>query len=258
MDAEALRIMSNEVSSIQSALRNVRLPTPKESEHARLVLCETNSRAITDALSFVERYAPKGSLHTRILDEHKGALDDTRARTLLGIIQSMHKELTTGAPNMSKSDIPAFRLIDKMLNRFHKVAKRLKDRHANRDGFWINDEYDVQDLLNALLLVDFDDIREEEWTPSYAGGSKRMDFVLKKERIVIEVKITRDGRADRQIGDELCVDIPHYKEHGDCQTLIGFIYDPEQTIKNAAGLKFDLERQSTDTFTVVIVVAPPH
>ena len=55
----------------------------------------------------------------------------------------------------------------------------------------IKDEYDVQDLLNALLRLNFDDVRPEEYTPSYAGSSTRVDFLLKKEKIVIEVKKTR-------------------------------------------------------------------
>lgn len=44
---------------------------------------------------------------------------------------------------------------------------------------FLEDEYDVQDLPHALLLLYFDDVRAEEWTPSYAGKSARMDFLLK-------------------------------------------------------------------------------
>jgi hypothetical protein len=36
-------------------------------------------------------------------------------------------------------------------------------------------------------------VRREEWTPSYAGGSAKADFLLKEEGIVIEVKKTRQG-----------------------------------------------------------------
>jgi hypothetical protein len=35
----------------------------------------------------------------------------------------------------------------------------------------LKDEYDVQDLLYALLRIFFDDVRPEEWTPSFAGKS---------------------------------------------------------------------------------------
>lgn len=140
--------------------------------------------------------------------------------------------------------------------KFHKIVKQLGNRHAGRGSIVIADEFDVQDLLHALLLVDFDDVRDEEWTPSYAGGSSRMDFLLKRDKIVMEVKITRLNRADKEIGNELLVDIPHYKEHSDCNTLVCFIYDPDQHIKNPAGLKFDLERNSTEDFTVAIFISP--
>ncbi|MCJ7634743.1 hypothetical protein MUP77_20425 [Candidatus Bathyarchaeota archaeon] len=40
--------------------------------------------------------------------------------------------------------------------------------------------------------LDFDDIGKEEWTSSYAEGSSKMHFVLKKEKIVIETKMTRE------------------------------------------------------------------
>ena len=57
----------------------------------------------------------------------------------------------------------------------------------------VEDEYDVQDLLHALLRLYFKDIRPEEWTPGYAGTSSSMDFLLHPEEIVIEVKKTRKG-----------------------------------------------------------------
>ena len=72
--------------------------------------------------------------------------------------------------------------------RFHKIAKQLQDRHNSRETLKIKDEYDVQDLFHSLLQLYFEDIRPEEWTPNYAGGSLRMDFLLKQEQIVIEIK----------------------------------------------------------------------
>lgn len=79
-----------------------------------------------------------------------------------------------------------------IFSRFHRVARQLRSRHNGRSTLEIEDEYDVQDLLHALLQLHFDDIRAEEWTPSYAGKSARVDFLLKKEKIVIEVK--KQGR----------------------------------------------------------------
>ncbi len=84
-------------------------------------------------------------------------------------------------------------LIEEICSRFHFVARQLGEPHGNRPSLGISDENDVQDLLYALLKLHFDDIRSEEWTPSYTGRSSRMDFLLKNEAIVIETKKTRTG-----------------------------------------------------------------
>lgn len=146
--------------------------------------------------------------------------------------------------------------LQRVFLKFHSIAKRLRDRHDNRNTLDVSDEYDVQDLLSALLVLYFDDIRPEEWTPSYAGQSARMDFLLKKEKIVVETKMTRRGLADKEIGNQLIVDIERYKEHPDCDTLVCFVYDPEGRIANSHALSGDLESQSREDLKIIIVVEP--
>lgn len=114
-----------------------------------------------------------------------------------------------------------------IFSHFYKVARQLRCRYENRETLKIEDEYDVQDLLHALLLLYFDDVRAEEWTPSYAGKSSRMDFLLKNERVVIEVKKTRQGLADKELGDQLIIDVDRYKVHPDCKRLICFVIADE-------------------------------
>jgi hypothetical protein len=145
---------------------------------------------------------------------------------------------------------------ERILDRFHAVARQLRSRHANRPTLEIEDEYDVQDLLHALLKLGFDDIRPEEWTPSYAGSCSRMDFLLKPERLVVEVKKTSKSVGAKEVGDQLLVDIARYKMHPDCKMLVCFVYDPEGRIGNAKGLARDLEASSTDTLKVVVVIRP--
>src|SRR6266851_4668899 len=97
---------------------------------------------------------------------------------LEGILQSLRSGYETGRLQPKEPDIPGFLRLERILGRFHQVAKQLQKRHAGKDTLRIMDEYDVQDLLHALLKIDFNDIRAEEWTPSYAGKSARMDFLL--------------------------------------------------------------------------------
>ncbi|GAF60916.1 hypothetical protein JCM18903_871 [Psychrobacter sp. JCM 18903] len=83
--------------------------------------------------------------------------------------------------------------VELIINRFHQVCRQLSHRYSNRSTLNINDEYDVQDLFHALLKLYFDDVRPEEYTPSYAGAASRTDFLLKNEQIIIELKKSRSA-----------------------------------------------------------------
>ncbi|MBI3269708.1 MAG: DUF2321 domain-containing protein [Planctomycetes bacterium] len=146
--------------------------------------------------------------------------------------------------------------VETILTKFHVVARQLRDRHSRRQTLEVDDEYDVQDLLHALLKIDFDDIRAEEWTPSYAGSAARMDFLIKPAQIVIETKKTAKGHGAKEIGEELLIDVQKYKEHPACKILICFVYDPGGIIGNPAGLKADLERSSCDELVVQVHISP--
>lgn len=149
----------------------------------------------------------------------------------------------------------ALNLIERICLRFHSVARQLQHRHAGRATLSIEDEYDVQDLLHALLRMHFDDVRPEEVSPSYAGRSSRLDFLLKKERIVIEVKRTRPSMRAGELGEQLIIDRARYEQHPDCDTLVCFVYDPEARIGNPAGIAHDLE-QNSGRLKVRVIIAP--
>ncbi|MFI2792093.1 DUF2321 domain-containing protein [Haloferula sp. A504] len=139
-------------------------------------------------------------------------------------------------------------------SRFHLVTKQLRERHASRSTLDVEDEYDVQDLLHSLLRLYFDDIRPEEWTPSYAGKSSRMDFLLKATGIVIEVKMTRKGLGAKELGTQLIEDIGRYQSHPDCEHLICFVYDPDGRVANPRGIERDLSRSEGGLKVTVWIV----
>lgn len=155
-----------------------------------------------------------------------------------------------------KSQEDSIITIQTIIERFHQVSRQLRNRYNNRETMKIEDEYDVQDLLHSLLKIFFDDIRTEEWTPQYAGGASRMDFLLKDEKIVIEVKKTRASLLEKQIGEQLILDVVKYKQHQDCKILFCFIYDPEGRIGNPTGLEKDLNQMTTDDLRVIVKIAP--
>jgi hypothetical protein len=144
--------------------------------------------------------------------------------------------------------------IERICSRIVLVIRQLRHRHAGRPAMAVNDEYDLQDLLHALLLLFFDDVRPEEYTPSYAGSATRMDFLLKAQSVVIEAKMTREGLGAKQVGEQLILDIAHYQAHPHCKTLYCLVYDPEHRIANPRGVERDLSRDSGELHVSVFVV----
>lgn len=146
--------------------------------------------------------------------------------------------------------------IELICTKFHDVVRQLRNRYSNRSTIEIEDEYDVQDLFHALLKLYFEDIRSEEWMPSYAGRASRADFLLKNEQIVIEIKKTRNGLTNKEVGEQLIIDIAKYRTHPDCKTLICFVYDPEARIGNPVGIENDLNQLSTEALNVLVMIKP--
>lgn len=139
--------------------------------------------------------------------------------------------------------------------RFPLLVAELGKRHGGREPRTLVDEYDVQDLLRALLRVHFDDVRPEEWNPSYGGVGSRSDLLIKSERIVVETKMTRRNLGQREVIEELTVDKAQYRTHPDCQTLVCFVYDPTHRLSNPYALESDLSDANAE-FTTKVVVSP--
>ena len=119
----------------------------------------------------------------------------------------------------------------------------------------MEDEIDVQDLLHALLRIQFDDIGTDEWTPSYSGEAPRTTFLLNDGRLAVIVKKTRPGLTAKDLTDQLRIDTERYRSHDRCTTLLCFMYDPEGRIGNPRGLEANLTSVN-DSFVIDVLVAP--
>jgi len=172
----------------------------------------------------------------------------------VAILEAFHDDYANSRLAMEVPQSAIIRL-NQILDRFHLIVRQLRSRYNSRPTLDISDEYDVQDLLHALLKLEFDDVRSEEWTPSYAGGSSRIDFLLKKEEILIEVKKTRTGLKEKQVREQLAIDIQQYRAHPDFKRLICFVYDPEGLVANPRGVEADLASDQ-DGFSVKVFIRP--
>ena len=196
-----------------------------------------------------------------LLSDHKSDINVQqkrlqKIRDKVDLIDTVKPDpVITGNKEESKT-VLALNKLENLFAKFHRIAQTLRIRHDKRDTFIIEDEYDVQDLLRALLKEHFDDVRDEDYVPSYAGSNSRVDFVLKNEKIVIEVKMTNDNMKDKEAGSQLLIDIGRYKNHPDCDLLVLFIYDKSDHIMNKPGLINDLNNMSTPNLPVKTYINP--
>lgn len=201
---------------------------------------------------FANSYINVPEIVSQIKCSKKETPDDVDAvqGLLDSLIDLIDKEYIT--PEVEESRFDSEELLENIFNKFHRVARQLRTRHDNRETLNVNDEYDVQDLLHALLLLHFDDVRAEEWTPSYAGGAVRMDFLINDINTVIEVKKARNSMTCKSLGEELIIDIEKYQSHPKFDKLYCFVYDPEGLLGNPVGIKKDLEGSHSDFLKVFI------
>lgn len=149
-------------------------------------------------------------------------------------------------------------LLEKIFKNFHRCCRQLLIRHAQKETLKIENEYDVQDLLHAILKLHFDDVRAEVSTPQYAGRNSRIDFILNEHDIAIEVKKTRDNLKEKEIGDELLIDIARYQQsYPKIKLLICFVYDPEELIINPIGLENNLN-DTPSNIPIKTIICPKH
>lgn len=149
----------------------------------------------------------------------------------------------------------ALEILHRICSRFDSAVRQLRNRYDNRPTLNVEDEHDLQYLLHPILRIFFDDIRPEEYVPSFAGAASRIDFLLKNEQMLFEVKMSRPTLTSKKLGEELIVDIERYKVHPDCKLLYCFVYDPEHYINNPQGIETDLSR-SDGLFPVKVFIAP--
>src|SRR5258708_7616843 len=136
-----------------------------------------------------------GSPSYRSVENVKGVVSSALARVRRNPLALKKAELEAKARDTKDPDV-----IVTLAERLHAVARQLRKRREGRSTLDVVDENDLQDLFHALLTIHFEDIREEEWTPSYAGAASRMDFLLPEIEAVVELKMTRPNLSRKQLG----------------------------------------------------------
>ena len=96
----------------------------------------------------------------------------------------------------------------------------------------IQNEYDLQHLLYAVLKLNYPDIRKEVAEDS-GVGMVRSDLKIPSINTVIEAKCTRNGMSLKKLTEEIEADIVHYTD----KHIIFFVYDKAKIIKEEQNYK---------------------
>lgn len=148
---------------------------------------------------------------------------------------------------------PSEIILRAVLGNFDKIARQLGRRREGRAPYVVADEYDVQDLLHAILRAFFDDVRKEECAPSHAGAASRIDFLLFDAKTAVEVKFVHETTQMRRLREEILVDQAQYAAHPCCGALYVLVYDPNRRLANPGGLETDLSGAAGGLSTTLLV-----
>jgi hypothetical protein len=214
------------------------------AEHPRLI----NLARLND---FKTQYFLSGSEEADLFEKQEHARIRRSVSEKCAVLVFLTKRLVDGTLetrhggqrlDFADSSIDSVAVVVALGSRMLDVERQLKNRHDSRPTITVQDEYDAQDLLNALLRVFFGDIRREEWSPSYAGGSSRIDFVLPQYRLAIELKYARKSMTSKDLGEQLLVDISKYKAHASVRHLVCLVFDHLGELNNPRGIEDDLSK----------------
>ena len=127
------------------------------------------------------------------------------------------------------------RKLTNLLRRLPLVIRQLRVRQADRPPFRVEEERDLEDLVRSLLPLHFDNIRPEGRTPHYTTTT-RTDFLLARGDAVT-VKLSRSAAGLAWLVEQFEEDAACYRDLGSCDTLVGFVHDPEHLLHNPEALE---------------------
>jgi hypothetical protein len=117
-------------------------------------------------------------------------------------------------------------LLIQLCSRLSNSAKSLAKRRDKKRPFKIADEYDAQDLLQAIIRAYFKYTVSEQPIKKLANTkSTRADFVIEALGAIIELKYVHGPNEQARILDDFAHDLPYYEQWEHLKVLIYVIYN---------------------------------
>ncbi len=177
--------------------------------------------------------------HDGIYSESYNSPRYTNISKLQSYVLSAMSKVQRGA--ISKDNIlPSFTVLLNILNSFSDVVSKLKYRRSGKHSLDIKDEYDVQDILYAMLKGMFPSLQYEDPGKKVGPSSSRADFTVADIGVFIETKYISEKGKEKIIHDECLADIQKYGKQAECQKIVFFVYDPQKCIDNQYAFKSGL------------------
>jgi hypothetical protein len=106
---------------------------------------------------------------------------------------------------------PDVALVLRVCERLPRVAKILAVRERSKSPFAVEDEYDVQDLLHAVLRAYLKySVREEPLGKVAGTRSGRADIAIDELGAIIEVKFVRNPHDQKKLIEDFAHDLVLY------------------------------------------------
>lgn len=158
----------------------------------------------------------------------------------------------------SPAPAPDTALIEQLCRRLPQAAGILATRsRKGKAPYEISDEYDVQDLLHAMIRGYLKYSVQEDPLPKVAGAkSGRADISIEELGVLIELKYAHGPEDQKRLFEEYSQDLVLYAQWAPLKTLIYVVYnsadlrDPEALEKLSAEQEIGGKR-----FSVKVVLA---
>lgn len=131
------------------------------------------------------------------------------------------------------------------------IDKRSTIKLENFQNLKIENEYDLQHFMYAVLKPLYPDIRKEVSEDS-GIGTVRADLKIPCLEVSIETKCTRENMSLKKLTEEIEADIVHYKD----SNIVFFIYDRAKIIQDRQNYESHFNRVF-DGKTIKMIILQP-